>query len=482
MASVESHSLEFVYALSVERKVYVAKLPEGNHGVVISGSAPLLSEPPSISFGQRLSSAKEGNTVFTPQSHVEGKSLPNASRSTMLKGLLMAGTVLAAASSPAAAGTVFEALKESDAYGNLRLRYETVDQGGFADNANALTLRGRLGFKTGEVANTTLQMDVDWVESLVSDYNSTINGNTGYPVVADPEVVEINQLYLTNKSVAGTTITLGRQRIVIDDSRFVGNVGWRQNEQTYDAVRVVNKSVEGLTVDLTYLNQVNRIFGDDSPAGRFHGETFLANVGYETPVGKLSAFGYFIDLEDGAALASQTIGVRFAGKKPVGGVKLGYALSYANQKDYELNPVDYSADYYLIEGQAGFGKAFVGGGYEALGSDGGVKAFATPLATLHKFQGWADKFLATPAGGIEDLYVKAGYTVGDMGMIKGLKFVGFYHDFNSDFGSTDYGSEIDLVTKFKISELGFAIKFAHYEADSFGTDTTKLWFDINLAF
>ncbi len=53
----------------------------------------------------------------------------------------------------------------------------------------------------------------------------------------------------------------------------------------------------------------------------------------------------------------------------------------------------------------------LGVGYELLGSDDGVAAFQTPLATLHKFNGFADQFLVTPAGGLQDIYfyAKAGF-------------------------------------------------------------------------
>lgn len=33
------------------------------------------------------------------------------------------------------------------------------------------------------------------------------------------------------------------------------------------------------------------------------------------------------------------------------------------------------------------------------------RRFQTPLASLDAFQGWADKFLATPPSGIDDRYV-----------------------------------------------------------------------------
>ncbi len=77
----------------------------------------------------------------------------------------------------------------------------------------------------------------------------------------------------------------------------------------------------------------------------------------------------------------------------------------------------------------------VGIGYELLGSDDGMKAFSTPLATLHKFQGWADQFLVTPADGIEDIYFKMTGSIGKTN----LAF--FYHDYSADEGSADYGEE-----------------------------------------
>ncbi len=72
-----------------------------------------------------------------------------------------------------------------------------------------------------------------------------------YPVVADEEAYEINRFQFTNTSLPGTTLTLGRQRILLDDQRFIGNSGWRQNEQTFDAFRMVNRTVTNLVLDAT---------------------------------------------------------------------------------------------------------------------------------------------------------------------------------------------------------------------------------------
>jgi hypothetical protein len=99
------------------------------------------------------------------------------------------------------------------------------------------------------------------------------NGRTDFPVVSDPESYEINRLQLATTSLPGTTITAGRQRVIFDDERFISRVGWRQNEQTFDAVHVVNQAIPKLTIDSTYFNQVNRVLGKESVLGRYHGDS-----------------------------------------------------------------------------------------------------------------------------------------------------------------------------------------------------------------
>ena len=131
-----------------------------------------------------------------------------------------------------------QALREGDAIVDLRARYESVEQGGFASEADALTNRLRAGYQTAPLKGTAFLAEGVLVDDLVDDYNSTTNGQTEYPVVADPtDFAAINRFALINKSLERTTLTFGRQRIVHDDQRFVGNVGWRQNEQTFDGLR-----------------------------------------------------------------------------------------------------------------------------------------------------------------------------------------------------------------------------------------------------
>jgi hypothetical protein len=366
---------------------------------------------------------------------------------------------------------------------DTRLRFEDVEQDGMAQTAEAITLRARLGFESGKVAGTALLAEGEFIRPIGEDYNSTINGNTAFPVVADPRSSELNRLQLTNTSLPLTTVTLGRQRIVLDDQRFVGDVGWRQNEQTFDAIRIVNKGVQRLTLDVTYLDQVNRVFGRESPQGRYHGDSVLANASYDAAAGKLTAFAYRIDIEPLAGVpnavrdASQTLGMRFAGSRPLGQTKVSYVASYANQQETAQNPLSFDLDYGLGEVSAAYGSYSLGAGVEILEGNG-AKGFTTPLATLHKFQGWADKFLVTPADGIDDRYLTAGFARKHWAALDMLSIVASYHRYAAERGSLRYGSEADVQAQAKWRRVTGTLKFAGYRADRLLTDTTKWWLQL----
>jgi hypothetical protein len=381
----------------------------------------------------------------------------------------------------AAAETLEQAVREADFVVDWRLRYESVEQRGFVETAEAVTSRLRAGFQTAPYLKTALLVEAIWIEDLVDDYNSTTNGETQYPVIADPaDFGAINRAALINQSLPNTTLTFGRQRIVLDDSRFVGNVGWRQNEQTFDGLRA-QLGGTATKADFTYADQVNRVFGPDSSVGKWHGDVVLANVSHTFPVGTLTLFDYFVDLEDAVAVSSNTIGARLTGSKPIGGIGATYALSYARQSDAGDNPASFTEDYYLLEGGLNFSKIGVALGYELLGSDG-ANAFSTPLATLHVFQGWADKFLTTPPAGLEDRYVKLSYPMGQRGRFTNIAVLAFFHDFGAEEGSAHFGEELDVQLVARTGRLALTLKYSDYRADELFTDTDKLWLSVDYAF
>jgi len=393
-------------------------------------------------------------------------------------------TVLAsvAAIAPAhGAETWGQALREGDVIVDLRARYESVEQGGFTSDAGALTNRLRAGFQTAPLKGTAFLAEGVVVDDLVEDYNSTTNGLTQYPVVADPaDFATINRLALTNKSLERTTLTFGRQRIVQDDQRFVGNVGWRQNEQTFDGLRA-QWSGSKLKTDLTYATQVNRVFGPDSPQGKWEGDVVLTNFAYRLPVGTLTLFEHYLDIDGVASASSNTVGVKLAGSKPIGELTGTYSLAVAQQTEAGANPIDLDANYELVEGGLTFARFGVALGYELLGSDGAA-AFSTPLATLHAFQGWADKFLATPAAGVEDTYVRFNYPLGKRGQFTSVAAVAVFHDYAADVGSAHFGEELNLQLIARTERMALTAKYADYRADSLFTDTEKLWFSVDYSF
>ena len=159
---------------------------------------------------------------------------------------------------------------------DARYRFENVDQNNDLRDANAQTLRTRAGFQSGQWYGLSGLLEVDNVSRIGDDaYNSTRNGQKEYAVVADPDGTEVNQALLRYDHKLGSAV-LGRQRINLDNQRFIGSVAWRQNEQTFDGALTQLKPLDGLTLSYAYLDQVNTVFGPDN--GRYDNVTNPANI------------------------------------------------------------------------------------------------------------------------------------------------------------------------------------------------------------
>ncbi len=367
-----------------------------------------------------------------------------------------------------------DALTGGKANGDIRIRYEGVDQDNALDDASAFTIRTRLGYTTGSFSGITATAEFEDVRVIagMDDYSVPPTGfQTGeYSVIADPEVTELEQGYL-KYSGGGFTAKLGRQVLTLDNHRFVGDVGWRQDRQTFDALSVAYASGD-LTVNFAYLDQRERIFGQVADVDS---EDILLNVSYKTPFGTVTGYNYMLAVEDVDNSGLDTFGVRFAGSQD----KLTYAAEFATQSQ-ETAGDDLKATYMMLEGGYNLGVVSLGLGYEVLGSDDGAYGFSTPLATLHKFNGWADVFLTTPATGLVDLSLSAKGKAGPG------SWVVAYHDFSADESTAavdDLGDEIDLVYSMKFGKMyNTGVKAAIYSAGDAGVDTTKYWLWVGATF
>ncbi|MBZ0167237.1 MAG: hypothetical protein K8I00_10570, partial [Candidatus Omnitrophica bacterium] len=239
-----------------------------------------------------------------------------------------------------------------------------------------------------------------------------------------------------------------------------------------------------------YINGVNRIFGDDSPMGDLDSDSHYFNFSNDsTPLGKLVGYGYLLDFKrDAPGASNQTYGVSLSGKQKINeDFTVAYHAEYAFQQDYGNNTTDYDADYYHLAPALVWKGFTTTVGFEVLGSDNGAAGFATPLATLHKWNGWSDVFLATPAAGLEDFYVDVTYKVsgveGDLKFFNGLLAKVQYHDFSAEEGSMDYGTEWGIYVKQPINKNVYAeVKYADYNSDGFATDREKIVFGIGITY
>ncbi|MAC89851.1 hypothetical protein [Maricaulis sp.] len=389
------------------------------------------------------------------------------------KTMLMIGCAFGLAANTGAA----LAQSEPDILLNARLRYEQVDQEGFADRANALTLRTRLGIDSGEIEGFRFLVEAENVLHLVDDFNSSTNGRTGFPVVADPEETELNRLQVSFTGLSDMVAVLGRQRVVLGDARHVGNVGFRQNEQTFDAFRLTWTGQEGGTFNYLYLDRVHRIFGDDHPAGEWDLDAHLFDGDYTTRLGTFGGFVYLVDNQDVAALSTATFGARWSGQHVTADdANLAWLAEYARQSDRGDNPASFDLD--LFRAQVSLAANGWSGaiGFESLEGDG-VRGFSTPLATLHAYQGWADVFLTTPANGIRDAYVRFGWAAAQSPIGESLSAAVIFHDFEAGNGGGDLGSEIDAVVTTRLSaHYALELKAAFYNGPAGGpADRDKVW-------
>ena len=202
---------------------------------------------------------------------------------------------------------VKKALSESTVKLNFRARYEGVDQDGIDDNASALTLKSRITANTGSFQGLSAGVEVDNVVDIIDNYNSTRNGETSYPVVADPTGTDVNQLFLKYQGDS-ITATAGRQRILHDNQRFVGGVGWRQNEQTYDGYRFQFKASDAISADYSYVYNINRIFGPRGAKADLHGQFHLLTSAFAINKDhKLKAYAYLLDFDTAAGMSLSLI-------------------------------------------------------------------------------------------------------------------------------------------------------------------------------
>lgn len=371
-----------------------------------------------------------------------------------------------------AADSISEAFSGGTPYVDVRLRFEGVEQDNALANAEALTLRTRLGYKTDVLKGFSATVEFEDSRPIfgVDDYSVPPAGiRPGeFSVIADPPTTELDQGFVQYDS-GEFTGKLGRQVIALDEQRFIGPVGWRQDRQTFDAATAIYAPNEDIQLTASYVSKRNRIFAEEADVDS---KDTLLNGSYDTSIGKFVAYGYLLEVDDNTENSLDTIGLSFTGSKKNESFDFLYYAEYATQKSNETH----DADFLSLMGGFTVSNITAKLGYEILGTDNGAYGFSTPLATLHKFNGWSDQFLRTPNAGLKDINFSVA------GNVFGGSWMAAYHDFSADesiAGEDNLGSEINLqYTRAFAKAYSAGIKYADYSTGDavFGkVDTNKFW-------
>lgn len=363
---------------------------------------------------------------------------------------------------------------------DARLRYESAVLDDALLDADAVTLRMRVGGKAIR-GDFSLLAESEATAALVTQYNAfpfpqaEDQRRPAYAAIPDPANIELNRLQLDWRK-GDTALTIGRQRIELDDQRWVGSAGWRQNEQTFDAIRG-QTAVGPIKLDASYLVAQRTPFGiDGGPRQAIDGEFILLGANAKLAGFNVKAFAYLLDFDEPFAVgnSSRTFGVLAQRKLPLGTAKIDLKGSYARQADWR-NPLrEYSTDYGLAEGAVTLDNFSIVVGWELLGSDNG-SAVQMPFGSQHKFNGFADMFIVTPPQGLENAYVSAAYTLPLPGKPRANLI---HHWFQSAAGGTGYGTEWDAVIAAKFGKVSLLAKYASFRSEGFAVDTERFWLQL----
>jgi hypothetical protein len=355
-------------------------------------------------------------------------------------------------------------------FGELRYQYETDHQDGTPNGAPANTLRADLGFETGLYRDLTARVDYQVVRHITT--------------ADDPERSQFREAWLMWTGLPDTSAKGGRQEILFDNERFVGNADFSQSDVSFDAGRASWSPLDGLTFDYAYVWAISRTPQD------WTGDNHLIHGAYAYADWlHLAAYGYILDISQNSSLSSQTYGARASGAKAVGDdLEFDYLAEYATQSDNADNPDSYRVRYWHLTPRMSWKDITAQAGFESLGGDG-ADAFQTPFASRHDFNGWAGMFTTTPVDGLDDRYGRLSYRLDGPGLLKDTSLDAIFHDFRAERVSTHYGNEWDFQARrsfetkdFLTKEWDVTAQFASYRADKIFANTSKFWLQVGTKF
>lgn len=368
--------------------------------------------------------------------------------------------------------------------GRSRYAYVDTESNG---QAASLLLRATLDSSWCSILKSELEID-HVATALKEDHSDGVRLND-QPLIPDPPSTEVNQAWVA-VDLDELFFTLGRQRINLDNQRFVGGNAFWQNEQTFDAFASRLKISSNSQLAYTYIANANRIYGDEAdknntgsepvygspdwrPAGLLgdhEHRSHLARLEWnEWDYTRVVAYGYRIDNRDMPSVSSNTLGASYSLNYKQDAIKYRVQIEAARQNRFELDVEGLA--YYALDLGVGVGTYEFSGRYEMLDAKEGA-AFVTPLGSNHDFEGWADEIENTPATGVRD------FSLALLWRASPLRIETAYHFFSQAQGDADIGREWDLDFVYKPARKhAISLRFAQFEPDDDSHSVRKVFLD-----
>ena len=333
------------------------------------------------------------------------------------------------------------------------------------DNARAASLLLRLRATSEWSTQFSSLLELDYVAlAWEEEFSNGVHFNNN-PVIPDVAGSDLNQALLSYSPSNTLELSLGKEAVKLGNQRFVGTNGFWQNEQTLDTVGFKFKFGMASHFLYRYVDNANRINGDD--AGKYlspSDSNFAANNGLrpapflgdhehnthllfaqfkEWDYSQIYAYFFDMDIKDAAVLSNQSLGLRYEYKGRWGKLRtLAHGeLALQERKDVDTGT---TLQFYDIGAGIGYRSHEISINYQRLGENNGI-SFVTPLASLHDQNGWVDKFLITPSSGLRD------YSLQYIWRQNPIKIDARYHVFHSDNHDSEIGEEFDMDIIFKFN-------------------------------
>ena len=359
----------------------------------------------------------------------------------------------------------------------LRPRYNRIDESNKPERTEVGTLRAIGGWRSAPLAGMRLTAEGIYTDVYGSSVNTSgaANATSEYPLLPDPRFHGVNQVFVDYSGIDALRVRAGRQIVRMDNQRWVSDNDFRQIPQLFDGVLASYTGIGATELTGGYFWRQRTTSGteDELKLGILHA------AWNPLPGHSLAGYAYFHDEPQNGAFTSfannsyRAIGVRASGTAAqVGAFEIPYELEYAHQDHYAGGNPLINVSYW----RAGTGIAnehlTLRGDYEVKGSNGGHYGLQMPLTDFYSFNGWTLHFFNTPPRGLRDGWLTLRYEW------EPLTFYAEAHRFRSDYGSIDFGRELDVGLTYEWNQnLFLRMQHARYDPSSDTADPSirKTW-------